>query len=343
MTYVRPIMPLSESTEAPAEYRQALRELANVPTLQLARIATPVEEMSRLRNTLGGGPRLLVKRDDAIPFGFGGNKVRKLEMVAVAALDAAADVLVTLGGIQSNHARATAAVAAKLGMRCVIIANGAPPERATANALLDQLLGAEIEYIKSREERAPALAATIARLKREGHTPYAIPLGASIPLGALGFVRAMGELLEQTAAPGIIFHASSSGGTQAGLVAACALHGLTTRVIGVSADDPAADIATKIREIVRGIGELLGVRADAFASACSVNVDDRWVGSGYGAPTDASREAQRLAARNEALFVDHTYTAKALAAMIAHVRSGHSRDDETILFWHTGGQVGLFA
>src|SRR5690349_13221264 len=104
----------SDPIEIPAQYRDALRDLANVPALQLTRVATPVEEMSRLRSALGGGPRLLVKRDDAIPFGFGGNKVRKLQMVAVAAMDAGADVLVTLGGIQSNHARATAAVAAKI-------------------------------------------------------------------------------------------------------------------------------------------------------------------------------------------------------------------------------------
>jgi len=333
----------SDPIEVPAQYRDALRNLANVPVLQLTRVATPVEEMSRLRSALGGGPRLIVKRDDAIPFGFGGNKVRKLEMVAVAAMDAGADVLVTLGGVQSNHARATAAVAAKIGMRCVIIVNGTPPERATANALLDQLLGAEVEYIDSREERARALAATVARLEREGHTPYAIPLGASIPLGSLGFVRAMGELLEQTAPPNIIFHASSSGGTQAGLVAACALYGLSTRVIGVSADDSAAEIAAKVREIVRGIGDSLGVDGDELASARPIEVDDRWVGDGYGIPSEASREAQQLAARNEALFLDHTYTAKAFAALIAHVRGGHSRDDATVLFWHTGGQVGLFA
>jgi 1-aminocyclopropane-1-carboxylate deaminase/D-cysteine desulfhydrase-like pyridoxal-dependent ACC family enzyme len=336
-------LPESDLPEIPAQYRTALRELADVPAIELARAPTPVEEMSRLRAALGGGPRLLVKRDDAIPFGFGGNKIRKLQMVAVAAMNAAADALVTVGGIQSNHARATAAVAAKLGMRCVIIANGAPPKRATANALLDELLGAEVEYIASREERAPALAAAMARLQREGRMPYAIPLGASIPLGALGFVRAMGELLEQTAPPDVIIHACSSGGTQAGLVAGCAFYGLSTRVIGVSADDPAADIASKVREIVRGIGELLGADGDALASARSIEVDDRWVGDGYGMPSEASREAQRFAARNEALFVDHTYTAKALAALIAHVRGGQSRVEETVLFWHTGGQVGLFA
>lgn len=336
-------LPRSDPPEIPAKYRNALRNLANIPEVQLARAATPLEEMSRLRSALGGGPRLLVKRDDAIPFGFGGNKIRKLEMVAAAALDAGADVLVTVGGIQSNHARATAAVAVKLGMRCLIIANGTAPERATANALLDQLLGAEVEYISSREEREPALVRAVARLKHAGQTPFAIPLGASTPLGALGFVRAVGELLQQTAPPDIIFHASSSGGTQAGLVAGCALYGLSTRVIGVSADDPAADVASKVREIVRGIGDSLGVDGDALASVYPVEVDDQQVGDGYGIPSEASREAQRLAARNEALFVDHTYTAKALASLIAHVRAGHSRDDETVLFWHTGGQVGLFA
>jgi 1-aminocyclopropane-1-carboxylate deaminase/D-cysteine desulfhydrase-like pyridoxal-dependent ACC family enzyme len=284
-----------------------------------------------------------VKRDDAIPFGFGGNKIRKLQMVAAAALDASADVLVTVGGIQSNHARATAAVAAMLGMRCLIIANGAAPERVTANALLDQLLGADVEYISSREERAPALAAAVARLQRAGQNPFAIPLGASTPLGALGFVRAVGELLLQTAPPHAIVHAASSGGTQAGLVAACALYGLSTRVIGVSADDPATDVALKVRDIVRGVGDALGVDGDALASVHSIEVDDQQVGDGYGIPSDASREAQRLAARNEALFVDHTYTAKALAALIARIREGQFRDDETILFWHTGGQVGLFA
>jgi len=335
--------PNSDPPEIAAQYRDALRELDNVPALQLARAATPVEEMSRLRSALGGGPRLLAKRDDAISFGFGGNKVRKLQMVAVAAMNAAADTLVTVGGIQSNHARATAAVAAKLGMGCVIIANGKPPERATANALLDQLLGAEVEYIASREERAPALAAAITRLQSAGRSPYAIPLGASTPLGALGFVRAVGEMLEQIAPPTMIVHAASSGGTQAGLVAGCALYGLSTRVIGVSADDPAAEIATKVRDIVRGVGDLLGVDGEAFAKVHAIEVDDQQVGDGYGIPTEASREAQRLAARNEALFVDHTYTAKALASLNARVREGQFRDDDTILFWHTGGQVGLFA
>ena len=323
---------------------QALARLERASSIPLARGATPVDEMVCLRAALGGGPRLLVKRDDAIPFAFGGNKVRKLELVAAQAVAAGADTLVTVGGVQSNHARVTAAVAARLGFRCLIIANGAPPTRPTANALLNALLGAEIEYIPSRAERSSAVEAALERLRLAGRKPYYVPLGASTPVGALGFVRAVGELLSQLpTAPDAIIHACSSGGTQAGLVAGTIIHGVATRVIGISADDPADAIAASVRTIVAGAGTLLGEDADIFSAARPIDVDAGFIGDGYGVPTDASREAQRMAARSEALFVDHTYTAKALAALIAYVRAGRFGDRETILFWHTGGQLGLFA
>src|SRR5215470_17917019 len=151
---------------------------------------TPVEEMSRLRAELGALPTLLVKRDDAISFGFGGNKVRKLEYELAQARANDADTIVTLGGVQSNHARATAAAAAKLGLRCVLIINGARPEHPTANALLDGLLGAEIEYIPSRNERTEASERVMTRLRSDGRRPYFLPLGASTPTGAFGFVTA---------------------------------------------------------------------------------------------------------------------------------------------------------
>lgn len=292
--------------------------------------------MAGLRDALGGGPRLLVKRDDTIPFGFGGNKVRKLEYVVAEALEAGADTLVTLGGLQSNHARATAAAAAVLGLRCVLIINGAPQEKPTANALLDHLLGAEVEYIGDRSERAAASARVMARLRAEGRTPFLIPLGASTSVGAIGFVNAVGELVGQGVRPDVIVHAGSSGGTQAGIVAGAALTRLEARVIAVSADDPADAIAASVRAIIRGIDEM----AD-FDGA--LEVDDTRVGGGYGVSTDASREAQRLAARREGFFVDHTYSAKALGALIAYVREGRFADDQTVLFWHTGGQVGIFA
>ncbi len=297
---------------------------------------TPIQEMWRLRAHLGGGPRLLVKRDDAIPFGFGGNKVRKLEFVLPEALAAHADTLVTLGGLQSNHARATAAAAAKLGLRCVLIINGAPQNRPSGNALLDQLLGAQVEYISSRGERAGAVERVMSRLQSEGRKPYLIPLGASTPTGALGFAAAIDEMIAQGVRPDVIIHAGSSGGTQAGLVAGVVRNGLATRIIAVSADDPAASIASTVCGIVRDIPGCASFDGE-------IAVDDSMVGDGYGLPTDTSREAQQLLARTEALFVDHTYTAKAAAALIAHARDGRFSSDETVLFWHTGGQVGLFA
>lgn len=306
------------------------------PRIVLLAEPTPVHEMAGLREALGGGPRLLVKRDDVIPFGFGGNKVRKLEYVLEEALNAGADTLVTLGGVQSNHARATAAAAATLGLRCVLIINGTPPERPTANALLDRLLGAEIEYIASRHERAAASERVMERLRAEGAKPFLIPLGASTAVGAIGFVNALGELVGQGVTPDVIVHAGSSGGTHAGLVAGVALLRLNTRVIAVSADDSAAEMSDSVRRIIRGIDEL-----GDFDGA--LEIDDTHVGEGYGVATDASREAQQLAARREGMFVDHTYTAKALGALIAYVREERFPADQTILFWHTGGQVGIFA
>jgi L-cysteate sulfo-lyase len=326
----------------PQRSEAALSRLSAIPALSLLPAPTPIEEMPRLRDALGGGPRLFVKRDDAIPFGFGGNKVRKLAIVGADAIAAGADTLVTVGGVQSNHARATAALAAKMGLHCTLVINGQKPDRLAANALLDELLGAEIEYIPSRVERAAASEAAMDRLRQAGRTPYFVPLGASNSLGALGFVRAVGELLEQMPAPDVIVHAASSGGTLAGLAAGCALHGVPTRVIGVSADDPAAEIKATVYHILGGVGELLSPD-EGLSTSRPFIVDDGFVGDGYGIPSDASREAQRLMARNEALFVDHTYTAKALAALISYVRAGRFRDDETVLFWHTGGQVGLFA
>lgn len=321
----------------------ALERLAAVPSLDLWTPPSPVHDLSRLGAALGGGPRLLVKRDDAIPFGFGGNKVRKIAIVAAAAIAEGADTLLSVGGVQSNSARVVAAVAARAGLRCVLVLNGARPDRPTANALLDSLLGAEVHYVESRAERAPTMARIADALRREGRRPCEIPLGASTPLGALGFARAIGELVRQGVVPDVIVHSTSSGGTQAGLVAGCALHGLPTRVVGISADDPAASIAATVREILAGMGELLGVDGGALASAHPIEIDDAHVGGGYGVASEASREAVDLFARHEALFVDHTYTAKALAGLIHHVRQRTFAAGQTVLFWHTGGQVGLFA
>lgn len=299
--------------------------------------------MPRLLQALGGGPRLFIKRDDAIPFGFGGNKVRKLALVAARAAADGADTLITAGGVQSNHARATAAAAAKLGMRAVLVANGGAPDRLTANALLDDLLGAQVVYVTSREARTPKMLEIAGRLENEGRRPFVIPIGASTPLGALGFALAMAELADQMPPPDVIVHSTSSGGTQAGLVVGCRLLGLPSRVVGISADDSSSSLQAQVGGIITGVADLLGIDPALLASGTGIEVDDRFVGEGYGIPTDQSREAIRLAARTEAIFLDPTYTAKAMAGVIAYVRERRLQENQTVLFWHTGGQVGLFA
>jgi D-cysteine desulfhydrase family pyridoxal phosphate-dependent enzyme len=313
-----------------------------LPSVPLAAEPTPIEELLRLRRALGGGPRLFVKRDDAIRFAFGGNKVRKMRLVAADALERQADTLITCGGVQSNHARVTAAAAAKLGLRCILVANGPAPASPTGNALLDRLLGAEVRHVASRDDRAPEMERAADEVRRAGGRPYVIPVGASTPLGAAAFVHAIAEVLDQSDPPDVIVHATSSGGTQAGLVAGCALAGVTTRVVGISADEPAPILEAQVRGILRGLARLMDLPGDTYDRA-AVDVDDRFVGGGYGVPTAESREAIEIVARTEAVFLDPTYTSKAMAGLIAGIRAGRFRDDETILFWHTGGQVGLFA
>ena len=312
------------------------------PALPLADAPSPCEELPHLRRVLRCPARLLVKRDDSIAFAFGGNKVRKLRFVAAHAKASGADTLITTGSVQSNHARVTAAVAAKLGMKCILVVNGVRPVRATGNALLDQLLGAEIRYVAGRENRAVEMQRAADDARARGGVPYVIPLGASTPMGAVAFVAAIDELRHQIDPPAVIVHSSSSGGTQAGLVAGCVLAGWPTQVIGISADEPSASLETTIRTLLVGLEELLGCGDGRFGSA-SVIVDDRFVGEGYGLPTAASREAIEMLARNEAIFLDPTYTSKAMAGLIARARGGEFRDGSTVLFWHTGGQVGLFA
>ena len=320
--------------------------LASLPSVPFASAPTPVEEMTRLRGALGGGPRLLVKRDDAIGFAFGGNKVRKMRLVAADALARQAETLITCGGVQSNHARVTAAAAARLGLRCVLVANGAAPAKPTANALLARLLGAEIRYVPTREARAIEMETR--RRRRARRRPRALRHPDwRVDAAWSGRVRARPtELLEQIAPPDVIVHSTSSGGTQAGLVAGCALAGIRTRVVGISADEPAATIAGDVRRILSGLADLIGPGPDAHAraiAAAEVEIDDRFVGDGYAVPTPQSREAIELLARTEALFLDPTYTAKAMAGLLAALRAGELKDADTVLFWHTGGQVALFS
>lgn len=323
---------------------QRLAELA-ARAIPVALQPTPVEELTRLRDALGRErpgqiPRLLIKRDDALPFAMGGNKVRKMRLLVRRALDQGADTLVTMGGVQSNHARVTAAMAAATGMRSVLVLNGTAPEPPTGNALLQRMFGAEIMLVGSREEREPVMREAAARLALDGRKPYVVPLGGSTPEGAVAYAAAFAELMAQIDPPDWIVHSTSSGGTQAGLAAGAALAGAPTRIIGASADDPAASIDAIVGELVAAIGAGLGVAA---LTNERTRADDRFVGGGYGIPTPASTEAIELAARTEGLLLDPVYTAKAMALVIDGIRAGAFGANETVLFWHTGGLPALFA
>ena len=322
----------------------ALRTLQLLPAIPLAPHATPIDDLARLRTALGPeAPRLLMKRDDVLSFACGGNKVRKMQTVAAAARAAGADMLITCGGVQSNHARVTAAVGAVLGMRVVLVANGAAPAHLTGNARLDALFGADVRYVAGREQRVPAMEAAAAEARAAGRTPFIVPLGASTALGAAGFARGVEEVLATPYRPTTIIHSTSSGGTQAGLIIGCALYGLQARVIGVSADDPSAALADTIARLLADASVLLGAQLATIGATAPIEVDDTHVGDGYGIPTRASVEATELVARSEGIVLDPVYTAKAMAGLIARVRAGHWRRDDTVLFWHTGGTPGFFA
>jgi D-cysteine desulfhydrase family pyridoxal phosphate-dependent enzyme len=321
----------------------ALSSLMSLPLVALAPHPTPIDRLTRLEAALGPGcPRLFMKRDDLLSFGMGGNKVRKMQAVAAEALAAGADTLITCGGVQSNHARVTAAAGAALGLRVELVLNGTPQTTPTANARLDRLFDATIHYAPDRQARAPMMDALAARLQREGRRPFVVPLGASTPTGAMGFARGVAELAADGLRPDVIMHSTSSGGTQAGVIAGCALFGLRPRIVGVSADESSAALAAIVSGVLAGIAERLGAKPETLGADRRVEVDDTQVGKGYGVPTPASTEALELVARREGVLLDPVYTAKAMAGLIAGIRRGDFSQNQTVLFWHTGGQVANF-
>jgi len=325
----------------------ALAALMSLPSVPLAPHATPIDELTRLPAALGASstsmPRVFIKRDDLLSFGCGGNKVRKIQTVLAEAQAQGADALVTCGGVQSNHARVTAAAGAAMGLKVVLVVNGPAQSSPTANARLDVLFGADVRHVASRDDRVPAMESAARELRDAGHRPFIVPLGASTPTGALGFARGISEMVAAGMRPTVIIHSSSSGGTQAGLIAGCALFGLATRVIGVSADESADSLARTVSALLDGIATRLGARRESIGGDREITVDDSEVGGGYGVATAASSEALELVARREGILLDPVYTAKAMASLIARLRAGQFAPDDTVLFWHTGGQVGFFA
>jgi len=325
---------------------RAIERFNAIPHLNYGVFPTPIEEAPRFRQALGAAaPRVFIKRDDYTGPGFGGNKVRKLEYVLAKAVADGAEVAVTSGGLKSNHARVTAAMCARIGLRCVLVLNSAAVTYEglkPASLAVDELFGAEVVRVASREERATTVESVAERLRGEGKNVAVIPIGASIPLGALGFVRAVEETKSRLEAIDTridyVFHSSSSGGTQAGIVAGCQLFDLReVKVVGVSPDDPSSSISAEVGKIIRGVGEALGAQLSE-----DVTVLDDYVGEGYGVPSAQGDEAIELLARTEGVILDPVYTAKAMAALIDWVRKGKLTENDNVMFWHTGGQLALF-
>lgn len=330
---------------------EALRAaLDRHPRTALVAGPTPLISTPRLRGTLGPEtPELWMKLDEETGFGLGGNKVRKLEHeLAPARLDGVTH-LITTGGPQSNHARVTAAAAARLGVGCILVVNGDLPDPPTGNSLLQHMLGAKFRLVSSRGEREAAMKEEAARIADAGGKALIIPLGASTSLGALGYVRAALELHGQIDTSRDrdvhIMLASSSGGTLAGLIAGFALlERPDVHLMAINSDTPRDDLLEKAGELAAGAVERLGEDPRVLESMLSrTDASDRQVGDGYGIPTPASNEAAQLLARSEGILVDPVYTAKAAAGMIDAIRAGQFLAGDRIIFLHTGGHPALFA
>ncbi len=310
-----------------------------IPRLRFAQLPTPIEPMPRLTKFLGG-PRLLVKRDDQTGLAFGGNKTRKLEFLVAEALAQGADTLLSAGALQSNHCRQTAAAAAKFGLACTLVLVGEPPAQASANLLLDQLFGAEIIWVE-KSRRDAVLQETFEKTSLLGRKPYLVPYGGSSPTGVLGYVYAMEEFIGQKVNADWIVFASSSGGTQAGLVLGARLFGYQGKLLGISIDEPQRILQERVADLASEASERIGPRLNFTADDVLVNAE--YATPGYGVLTGAERGAISLFAKCEGLLLDPVYTGRAAAGLVDLIRKGFFKTDETVLFWHTGGQPALFA
>ncbi|MDP9821373.1 D-cysteine desulfhydrase family protein [Nocardioides massiliensis] len=297
---------------------------------------TPLEPAPRLSQALGLSPdQVWLKRDDLAGLGGGGNKLRKLEVSLAEARKVGADILVTTGAAQSNHARLTAAVAARAGLNAVLVLAGDEPADRRGNLLLDELLGAHVVWAGELEgsDLGAGLSAradeVVAELRQSGRTPYLVPYGGTSPTTAEGYVAAARELEEQLPDLSHVVVAVGSGGTMAGLVRQLG----PTKVLGVDTGavaDPRATVAGLLAEMGRGL------------EPASLRLDHDHVGEGYGALVPTVREAVELVARTEGVLLDVTYVGRAAAGLVAGVRSGLIRPGAKTVLMHTGGLPGLF-
>lgn len=317
----------------------------NLPRRSLAPLKTPLEPCRALKSRFPELPNIYIKRDDFIGPMVWGNKLRKLEYTFATEEARQADVILTYGGIQSNHARITSQIARRLGYRCVLVLNGEPPVQPTGNFLLNQLHEVEIHYVDTRAERLPRMEEIAKQLKQEGQRTYCIPLGASDYVGSMGFVHAMQELKQQQEDCDVVFdallHGTSSGGTQAGLeVGKRLFDSESIEIISISADDSREDIQGYVMAAITPMLKLLGMPGSVIAHDLTIETD--FIGEGYAIPTPASKQAALEFARTEGILLDATYTGKVAAAIFSFARSGRFSPDQHIVFWHTGGTVNLF-
>ncbi len=299
--------------------------------MNLSYLPTPLDDAPRLSAELG--LRILIKRDDLTGLAMGGNKARKLDFLMRDAVEKGCDTVVTAGGAQSNFARMTAAAAARLGMACHLVLTGDAPAHESGNILLDRLFGAELHFAGTNDwdalwDEVKRIAAGI------GPKAYAMPIGGATPVGSLGYVAAADELLSQMdTPPDWIVHATSSGGTQAGLLAGLPRE---VRVLGIESARPPTPLAVSVPKLAAKTAAL----ANRPPPAGDVIIADH-CGPYYASITEEAQHAVRLAARTEALVLDPVYTGKAMAGLIAAVKSGQLGG--TVVFLHTGGAPALFA
>lgn len=322
--------------------------LSRFPRLHFAHLPTPLEPMPNLSRLLGG-PNLWIKRDDCTGLSSGGNKTRKLEFLMADAQAQKADVIITQGATQSNHARQTSAIAAKLGMACEVLLEDRtgskdPDYNYNGNVFLDQLHGAHLTRYDGGTDMNKAMQAVADQLKADGKRPYIIPGGGSNAIGALGYVNCAMELTQQANSQGLkidhFVHATGSAGTQAGLV--CGMVGSRSDipVLGIGVRVDRATQEGNVLNLAKATAEHLGIGDVIQAEHVRANCD--YVGDGYGLPTDGMIEAVSLMARHEAILLDPVYSGKGMAGLIDLIRKGEFKKDENIVFLHTGGSVGLF-
>jgi D-cysteine desulfhydrase len=313
------------------------------PRIALANLPTPLDKATTL-TAAWGGPTIWIKRDDLTGFGLSGNKVRKLEFHLAAAIEKGADTVITCGAVQSNHCRATALAAAKVGLRAILYLrspNGEPPSEATGNHFLQRLAGAECRFIAPKEydDRSEIMEATAAAVG----SAWVIPEGASDALGALGFVAAMHEIAPQLRQHAIsrpvVWHASSTAGTTTGMIRGATEANLDVEIVGSSVGDSATEVTKHIRSLMVDSDTRFGNRGDEVLW----RVIDDYVGRGYGLTTPEELAVQVEATRLTGLLFDPAYTGKLIYGLKQEIERGGFTEDDNVIYWHTGGGFAALA